>query len=799
MNMRLLISALGTVFLFLPPVNAHATDVEARGSYQRADGSVRNFKVLDGDVLRPGDRFQIILSADTPIYYSVVYVSRNGEIAQISPPGEQPGKIAAGVKQYVPGSDNYFALDSNGGRELMYVITDEQNLKNLPAMLSQAQQIGNIPEEIHRFLQDQFKQVDKMEIVNTGTETEVLKDNVTSGLVQDITQSYLINPWSELQIREVEQEVRRRSADNSIPAEVRRRAREVRSLLSQPAGAPDGSSLRMVTASQSTDRKNQAAPGRAETAFNNTQDDAVDTQSVATEVTTVRPQDTQRIAARQAAEEARRLEEQRLAQIAAEEASRLEEERRTTEKAKLERERQQREAQRIAELQAAEEARRLEEQRLAQIATEEVSRLEEERRTTEKTKLEKERQQQEAQRIAALKANEEARRLEEQRLAQIATEEASRLEEERRATEKAKLEKKRQQQEAQRIAELQAAEEARRLEEQRLAQAAASAEADRLEAERRILEKQLRAEQIQAEETVDTQEIVTDREPFENDSQTIPAELSDSVPEIREDNEQTVSADESEAGDVGETILSEIEEAAITSVKPREPVVVLQSKSSPEVKSLSVPAPQREAVAGNNPDEEQLRNLYARVASAIVSIRTDNDDQAAGFMLNRQGNILTSWHVIEGVSDIDIEFMAISGAPRSYKARVIKHNKFRDLALLELVDPPTGIQPIQMAELALPDAGTKVRVFGQKDGQIWATDDAVITRVAKNFTWFSAGNVIHRGEILQVDLPEDGKNIGSLVTDMDYRMLGIKSFSGKKTGRTYAVSTHTINDFLNSE
>ncbi len=389
--------------------------------------------------------------------------------------------------------------------------------------------------------------------------------------------------------------------------------------------------------------------------------------------------------------------------------------------------------------------------------------------------------------------------MEEQRLAQIATEEASRLEEERRATEKAKLEKERQRQEAQRIAELQAAEEARRLEEQRLAQAAASAEADRLEAERRILEKQLRAEQIQAEETADTQEVVADGEPSENDSQTIPAELSDSVPEILEDNEQTVSADESEAGDVGETILSEIEEATVTSVKPREPIVVLQSKSNPEIKSLSVPAPEREAVAGNNPDEEQLRNLYARVASAIVSIRTDNDDQAAGFILNRQGNILTSWHVIEGVSDIDIEFMAISGAPRSYKARVIKHNKFRDLALLELADPPAGIQPIQMAELALPDAGTKVRVFGQKDGQIWATDDAVITRVAKNFTWFSAGNVIHRGEILQVDLPEDGKNIGSLVTDMDYRILGIKSFSGKKTGRTYAVSTRTINDFLNSE
>ena len=849
MIMRLLISCLNTALLSLYLASAHAVNMEVRGQHQRADGSTHNFDVVDGDALNPGDRFQIILSTDRQIYYSVIYVSRNGEIAQIFPPGEQPGVSAANLQQYIPGNNNYFELDSNSGRELMYIITDERKPENLPEVLRQAQQGSNTPAEIHRFLKGHFKHVNKMEIINTGKGISGLRDNVAEGLVQDIVQSYSVNPWSEHQIRQEEQDARRRSADNSIPEEVRRRAQEVRALLHSPSETPSGSSLRTVSVTPGTDaiaterkgpeqqerllavrpENEQAETGKLqgekqtaqrlrEQHMTETQvfEDRLRRQQQAPAI--AKTEEARRIAEQAAAEEARRktaeearriaaaearrLEAQRTALLQAEqEAQRREEERKAAEAARLERERRlaAEEVRRIAEQATAEEARRRETEEARRIAAAEARRLEaqrtallqaeqeaqrreEERKAAEAARLEKERRlaaeevrriaeqatAEEARRKAAEEARRiaaaEARRLEAQRTALLqAEQEAQRREEERKAAEAARLERER------RLA----AEEVRRPEEQRLA---ARAEAIRLEQEREQPVAKSGIELIQTEEA-DTQPITVNTEP-----------ATDGL------------AIQSQPDDTGEAVLSGAETTSpATPARPREAVVVLRSENKPVVKPLPIPAPQRQIIVNSSPGEEHLRDLYARIASAIVSIRTDNDEQAAGFILNKQGNILTGWHVVAGVNDIDVEFMAISGSPRSYKARVIKQDKFRDLALLELANPPVGIEPIQMAALTLPEVGTQVRVFGQKNGQVWATDNAMITRVAENFTWFSASNVIHRGEILQIDLPADGKNIGSLVTGMDYRMLGIKSFSGRQTGKTYAVSTRTINDFLNAE
>ncbi len=801
MIMRLLVSCLNTALLFLLLANTHAANIEIRGLHQRTDGSIHNFDVLDEDALHPGDRFQVILSADTQTYYSIVYVSRSGDIAQIFPPENQTGTIVAGVKQYIPGSNNYFALDSNGGRELMYIITDERILENLSAVLKQAQQVGNSPAEIHRFLQVYFKRVDKMEIINTGKDIDGLNDNIAEGLVQDIVESYSVNPWSDLQIRQEEQDAHRRSVDNSIPEEVRRRAREVRSLLRRPSGTPSSSSLRMVAVPQSTDSEKKGASGTTEKAFDDTPTDAgVDLKTIADQNAGVSTDTTNAESLAAEREELEQQERLLVAQMEREqaeaEARRLKEEKEAARRLK---------EQRMAEAQAAKERLLRQREALAKAETEarrkaqlearrsaEQKAARETRRKEAKYAAAEEELRKEAERIAAERAAAEARRMETQRMALLEAEkEAQRLEKEREAAEATRLEKERQEREARRIAELKAAEEAHRLEEQRLAEIATREKAARLEKERKDLEERLRAEQMKAEEA-NIQRIAASMEPAEDKSEAESQQFLDDVSGDPESNEQVVAGDEPQIDGTGEA-------ASVVSTKPRGAVVVFQSEYKPETKPLSVPVPQEKTINDSNPGEEQLGALYARIASSIVSIRTDNDDQAAGFILSEQGNILTGWHVIDSVNDIDVEFMAISGVPHSYKARVIKHDKFRDLALLELVNPPIGIQPIQVAAMTLPDAGTRVRVFGQKDGRVWATDDAMITRVAENFTWFSAGNVIHRGEILQVDLPADGKNIGSLITDMEYRMLGIKSFSGRQTGRTYAVSARTISNFLNSK
>ena len=139
---------LGLVF----SVYAQASSVEVIGKHDRPDGSVYDFKVRDGDALSPGDRFQIILRATEQLYFAVLYYSRDGQATKIFPPAGVSGGLAAGKQHFIPDRENYFSLDTNGGRELLFVATSPHPMKNLNSVLQRSETLGNDPKAIHNYL-----------------------------------------------------------------------------------------------------------------------------------------------------------------------------------------------------------------------------------------------------------------------------------------------------------------------------------------------------------------------------------------------------------------------------------------------------------------------------------------------------------------------------------------------------------------------------------------------------------------------------------------------------------------------
>jgi len=813
--------------VFLLGVAAQAAQVEVAGKHTRSDGSIYDFEVVDGDALSPGDRFQIIINADKATYYAILYFSRDGNAAQIFPPAGKTGKISSGARQYVPGVDNYFTLDVNGGRELMFVVTSPNGLSSLKSILRGVESAGNSPADIHAYLQKRLPQAVKLEITNTGKPIASSTDSISSSLVRDYSAIYAKNPWPDTAASEQYGQGRvRRGDDNSIPEAVRRRATEVRSLLKRPKGTSGSSSLRTVEVSPS--RPSASATGdirRDQTATLRAQkekraEEARIRQQELAEEERQRQQEIEaaKLARQQAEEEASRLQAEREAaerleaeRIAEAERQDMELEAKRVAMLEAEAEAERQATQRAAKLQAAEEAarRQAEAQRLAE---EEARRKQGEQLAVEQARQEEERRQAEAaaaqaarEREAERLAAEETARLEAERRALAEAEaEAIKREEERLQAEAQRQERQRAEDEAKRLAELRAKEAADKQAEEARRQAEIAAEDERLRAEQAVLEEKLRQQQL-AEE----QQAAADSKESKGLFGKVLAFVGGEDKQQPDDVEAEVKTDDRavvEIDSTGEVVLNEgtattapVEFDNSAAAAPKAAVVVLQAPVRPAEKRLSAPAPERITVenAGKTAVDTSPGS-HSRVASAIVSIRTSNDPQAAGFILDSKGHILTGWHVINDVSDIDVSFMAVAGAPRSYKAKVVKYDKFHDLALLKLVNPPEGIQPITVSSSELPDAGSTVRVFGQKDGQLWSTNEAAITRIAPHFTWFSRDNVIHRGEVLQIDLPPEGKDIGSLVTTMDYQMLGIKSFSGSQTGRTYAVSVRMIRDFVES-
>jgi len=93
--------------------------------------------------------------------------------------------------------------------------------------------------------------------------------------------------------------------------------------------------------------------------------------------------------------------------------------------------------------------------------------------------------------------------------------------------------------------------------------------------------------------------------------------------------------------------------------------------------------------APENAPVRTVRELVEQLGEAVVQVRTPGG-LGSGFILNKDGFLMTNFHVIEGESQIWVEvYHQKDGAleRKSYKeVRIIAMNKFADLALLRIED-----------------------------------------------------------------------------------------------------------------
>jgi S1-C subfamily serine protease len=132
-----------------------------------------------------------------------------------------------------------------------------------------------------------------------------------------------------------------------------------------------------------------------------------------------------------------------------------------------------------------------------------------------------------------------------------------------------------------------------------------------------------------------------------------------------------------------------------------------------------------EAEAAPAFDAEEQNNIaiYKRVLPSVVNITSTTlvfnffygtvpqQGQGSGFVLDREGHVLTNYHVIEGANR-GIEVMLSN--KRRYAAKVVGVDKVHDLALVQ-IDAP-NLQPVTLADSANLAVGQKVYAIGNPFG-----------------------------------------------------------------------------------
>lgn len=169
--------------------------------------------------------------------------------------------------------------------------------------------------------------------------------------------------------------------------------------------------------------------------------------------------------------------------------------------------------------------------------------------------------------------------------------------------------------------------------------------------------------------------------------------------------------------DVGYTVLV-IPRSAITRITLGEPVPTALTKSTGGKTRPATAASAATLESGSAADsrpglyqlgnragaERNVRDLVNQLGEAVVQVRTPSA-LGSGFFINRDGFLITNFHVIEGETQISIEVYHQRDGQlerKTYKqVRIVAMNKFADLALLKIEDkdaPKFKFVPIGSAD-----------------------------------------------------------------------------------------------------
>jgi putative serine protease PepD len=213
-------------------------------------------------------------------------------------------------------------------------------------------------------------------------------------------------------------------------------------------------------------------------------------------------------------------------------------------------------------------------------------------------------------------------------------------------------------------------------------------------------------------------------------------------------------------------------------------------------------AAQSSSPASNEPVRDttsSIAGLYNRVKDAVVEVhagggRTDafgNQTPAAtgsGFVIDKQGHIVTNQHVVSGADSVTVEFSDGS----EVQADVVGTDPSTDLAVLDVNRPASELTPLQFASEGTLEVGDPVIAIGSPFGLQGTLTTGVISALGREIrspNGFTIENAV------QTDAALNNGNSGGPVLDMQGRVVGvaaqIRSESGGSDGIGYAIPGDT--------
>jgi serine protease Do len=191
--------------------------------------------------------------------------------------------------------------------------------------------------------------------------------------------------------------------------------------------------------------------------------------------------------------------------------------------------------------------------------------------------------------------------------------------------------------------------------------------------------------------------------------------------------------------------------------------------------------------------EATIRELVERFGQSVVMVSTPGG-LGSGFIINREGYVLTNFHVIEGEREITITLFVPTahGFDREKRedVRIIAINPFVDLALLRIEEVEgLDVEPVYFGDSEDVRQGHEVFAIGNPLGLERSVSSGVVSATDRDFS----GQVY-----IQTTAPINPGNSGGPLFNMRGEVIGVTNMKiiGFAEGLAFAIPIRAVKEFL---
>lgn len=218
-------------------------------------------------------------------------------------------------------------------------------------------------------------------------------------------------------------------------------------------------------------------------------------------------------------------------------------------------------------------------------------------------------------------------------------------------------------------------------------------------------------------------------------------------------------------------------------------------------KAISRPIEARGDLAG---DEKNTIDIFRNAAPSVVYITSIAvrrnlfslnvyeipQGTGSGFIWDKQGRIVTNYHVISDASRLEVTLADRS----SWKAVLVGAAPDRDIAVLQISAPVDKLRPLAIGESKNLLVGQKVFAIGNPFGLDQTLTTGVVSALGREITAVT-GRTIR--DVIQTDAAINPGNSGGPLLDSAGRLIGVNtaiySPSGASSGIGFAVPVGEVN------